>query len=188
MKKLFFAGLSVLFAGLMLASCGSEEPKPNPTPKEEMAVEILLNGKAVKDGSVVESKGIHMPETEDEKQWVKDGAFDYDFKDQVTIKAKDKAQLGTYTVEASKIGGEEVFGNLFQVCLIGKTCSPINDNKFDKDNQLEVTELNKSVGYEFYYRIGSELPKEAMEASVAIKVKQGDKLISKFTIKMTYKP
>ncbi len=184
MKKFLITGLTVLFASLMLASCGNEEPKPETT----KGVQVLLNGKIVKNGSILTSKGLHMPETEDDKYFAQEGNFEYDFVDIITLRATEKVDLGTYSVEVEKLGGDKVLGSLHKVCLIGSLCTPIDNNKFDTNNSFELKELNKEAGYQFYYGLGNSLPKEEVKASMSVKVRRADKLVCEFTIQMNYKP
>ncbi len=179
MKKFLITGLSVLFVALALFSCGSEEPKekPAPAPTPEAKIEVLLNGVVVKDKSVVDSKALVFPVIEGLK---------YQFSNILAFKSDRQIKKEKYAFYIKKLGGNEVPGIFNQVCLVGRSYSPVDDNTYSAF--LEPIKANEKVQYEVDYALGVEKPSKEVDAKLFVELKKGDKLLHSFTIKMTYKP
>ncbi len=184
MKKFLITGLSVLFVALALFSCGSEDPKekPTPTPDKEVKVDVLLNGVVVKNGAEVSSEALFIPPKGDNGELVDE----YKFKNILGFKFSSLVPKEKYAFFVKKLGGDDVVGELKQVCLVGSSCAPVNDNTYSAF--LDVKEANKEVEYELDYAIGNEKPTTDLAAKLFVELKKGDKLLHSFTINMTYKP
>ncbi len=178
MKKFLITGLSVLFVALALFSCGSDEPKDKPSPDKTMEpVEVLLNGVVIKNGAEVSSKALELPEVEGTPSL---------FKNILGFKATKSEQLGKYSFYVKKVGDDKVAGFFKQICLVGSSCYPVDNNSYSA--YLDVKELNKEIQYELDYAI-KEVPTKEVEAKLLVELKcEKGNLLHSFTIKMTYKP
>ncbi len=176
MKKFLITGLSVLFVALALFSCGSEEPKPEP-PRDIEPLEVMFNGKVIKNGAVGTSTALTPPAGE---------GLPYEFVNHVVFKAAKAEQLGDYKIRIKKVGGEDVLGELSMFCLVGGSCYGIENNEITKSFKMES--LTIAPDYKFNYSVGTEKPTKAGEAKLSVELLRADKVIHSFMVKMTYKP
>ncbi len=175
MKKFLIAGLTALFVALAFSSCGSEEPTPAPEPQKEVApLEVMLNGKTVKNGAVEASAPIEA------------SPAGYEFINHVVFKATKSEQLGEYKIRIKKIGGEEVAGNLTLFCLVDAGCYAIKNQEGKKT--FSIAKLSENPDFKFNYSLGMKEPEQASESKVSVELLHAGKVIHKFTIKMIYTP
>ncbi len=174
MKKYLIAGLSVLFVALTLVACGSEEPTPKPEPKP-----ITVDVFSVKPEAVLQTDALMSPQLQ---------GLNYEFIAYLSFKPTKEEQLGNVELEVSKVGGDEVAGSFFQICLEGDNgyCLTPPDNSFSTD--LDITKVGEEKKFSLHYGLGAEKPTKASEAKLLVKVLRKGKLEKQFTIKMTHKP